>query len=297
MIVGVIAGYAFGKLMVWLLNHIKLDIEGLYPVLVLALIFFAFSLSDAIGGNGFLAVYIAGIIMGNSSFMHKKSLIRFYDGQAWLMQIIMFLTLGLLVFPSHLPPIMGKGLLISLFLIFVARPIAVFISLSFAKDLNVRKKLFISWVGLRGAAPIVFATYPLIAGIHYADTIFHLVFFISAMSVLLQGTTLPIMAKWLHVIVPEKIKRKFPLDLELKDNSKSELVELDVPQDSRAVGKQVLDLHLPTNAMIVLIHRDGKYISASGDTIIEPQDHLLVMADNKDAVDKIYNSFGIPLTH
>lgn len=297
MIVGVIAGYAFGKLMVWLLNHIKLDIDGLYPVLVLALIFFAFSLSDSVGGNGFLAVYIAGIIMGNSSFMHKKSLIRFYDGQAWLMQIIMFLTLGLLVFPSHLPPIMGKGVLISLFLIFVARPIAVFASLAFAKDLNIRKKLFISWVGLRGAAPIVFATYPLIAGIHYADTIFHLVFFISAMSVLLQGTTLPLMAKWLHVIVPEKVKRKFPLDLELKDNSKSELIELDVPEESRAVGRAVLELKLPRTAMIVLIHRGGRYITANGDTIIEPQDHLLVMADSKESVDNVYESFGIPIPH
>lgn len=299
MIVGVVAGYGFGKLMVWLLNHIKLDIDGLYPVLVLALIFFAFSLSDSIGGNGFLAVYIAGIIMGNSSFMHKKSLIRFYDGQAWLMQIIMFLTLGLLVFPSHLPPILGKGVIISLFLIFIARPIAVFASLSFAKDLNFRKKLFISWVGLRGAAPIVFATYPLIAGIHYADTIFHLVFFISAMSVLLQGTTLPLMAKWLHVIVPEKVKRKFPLDLELKDNSKSELIELDVPGGSRAIGKAVLDLHLPTNAMIVLIHRNGRYITASGDTKIEAQDHLLIMADNKESVDKVYISFDVtaPLMH
>jgi potassium/hydrogen antiporter len=295
--IGVVAGYAFGKLMVWLLNHIKLDIDGLYPVLVLALVFFAFSLADSIGGNGFLAVYIAGIIMGNSSFMHKKSLIKFYDGQAWLMQIIMFLTLGLLVFPSRLPPILGEGILISLFLIFIARPIAVFLSLSFAKDLNVRKKIFISWVGLRGAAPIVFATYPLIAGIHYADTIFHLVFFISASSVLLQGTTLPLMAKWLHVIVPEKIKRKFPLDLELKDNSKSELVELDVPEDSRAIGRQVLDLHLPSNVMIVLIHRHGKYITANGDTVIQRGDHLLVMADNKQSIDKVHHSFGVALTH
>lgn len=297
MIVGVIAGYAFGKLMVWLLNHIKLDIEGLYPVLVLALIFFAFSFSDAVGGNGFLAVYIATIILGNSSFMHKKSLIRFYDGQAWLMQIIMFLTLGLLVFPSHLPPILGKGVLISLFLIFIARPVAVMIALSFANDLNFRKKLFISWVGLRGAAPIVFATYPLIAGIHYADTIFHLVFFISAMSVLLQGTTLPLVAKWLHVIVPEKVKRKFPLDLELKDNSKSELIELDVPADSQAVGKAIVELSLPRNALIVLIHRDEKYITANGDTTIQPEDHLLVMADNQESIDRVYESFGLAVKH
>jgi cell volume regulation protein A len=191
---------------------------------------------------------------------------------------------------------LGEGILISLFLIFIARPVAVFISLSFAKDLNVRKKIFISWVGLRGAAPIVFATYPLIAGIHYADTIFHLVFFISASSVLLQGTTLPLMARWLHISVPEKVKRKFPLDLELKDNSKSELIELDVPENSRAVGKALFELRLPRTATIVLIHRNGKYITANGETVIEPQDHLLIMADNKEAVDRIHHSFSLTIT-
>ena len=297
MTVGVITGLAFGKLMVWLLNHIRLDIQGLYPVLVLALVFLAFSLSDALAGNGFLAVYTAGIIMGNSSFIHKKSVIRYYDGQAWLMQIIMFLTLGLLVFPSRLPPILGKGVLLSVFLILVARPLAVFVSLAFAKDLNARKKLFISWVGLRGAAPIVFATYPLIAGVAHADVIFHLVFFISGMSVLVQGTTLPLMARWLRVIVPEKVKRRFPLDLELKDHSKSELVELDVAGDSKAVGKQVVDLQLPGDSMIVLIHRRGKYITANGDTTIEPQDHLLVMAEKKASIDRICQSFGISVSH
>lgn len=292
MVVGTIAGYAFGKLMVWFLNYVKLDIEGLYPVLVLGLVFFAFSFSDAIGGNGFLTVYISAIILGNSSFVHKKSLIRFYDGQAWLMQIIMFLTLGLLVFPSRLLPIVNEGILISLFLIFIARPIAVFIALSSSKDLNIRKKFFISWVGLRGAAPIVFATYPLIAGISYADTIFHLVFFISVLSVLLQGTTLHLVAKWLHVSVPEKVRRKFPLDLELSDKSRSELIELDVPASSPAIGKPILQLHLPRTALIVLIHRDGKYLTASGETTILEGDHLLVMAESKASAARVHQSFG-----
>lgn len=292
---GVLSGYAFGKLMVWIVNKIKLDVEGLYPVLVLALVFFTFSFTDVIGGNGFLAIYIAAIIMGNSNFIHKKSLIRFYDGQAWLMQIIMFLSLGLLVFPNQLTPILGEGVLISLFLIFIARPVSVFLSLAFSNDLNIRKKLFISWVGLRGAAPIVFATYPLIAGIHYANTIFHLVFFISASSVLLQGTTIPIIARWLHVSVPEKLKRKFPLDLELKDNSKSELIELDVADDSIAVGKAIFQLQLPRASLIVMIHRDDKYIPPHGDTIIQPGDHLLIMADNKEGVKDIHRSFGLAM--
>lgn len=293
MLLGVGAGYVFGKLMVWILNRIQLNIEGLYPVLVLSLVFFAFSFTERVGGNGFMAVYISGIVLGNSNFIHKKSLMRFYDGQAWLMQIVMFLTLGLLVFPKQIVPIMGEGIMISAFLILVARPVAVFTSLAFAKDMNFRKKLLISWVGLRGAAPIVFATYPLLADIENAHTIFHLVFFISVSSVLLQGTTLPFVAKWLHVLVPRSIKRNFPLDIELKDDLKSELVEMDIPEDSPAAGKAVVDLNLPKNAFIVLIHRTDKYLTAGGDTVIEAGDHLLLMADSKETVSKIYQSFGV----
>jgi potassium/hydrogen antiporter len=291
MILGAVCGYAFGKLMTWIINRIRLDIDGLYPVLTLSLVFFTFSFTDFIGGNGFLAVYLAGLILGNSNFIHKKSLTKFYDGQAWLMQIIMFLTLGLLVFPSQILPIVDRGILISLLLIFVARPIAVFISLAFAKDMDFRKKLFISWVGLRGAVPIVFATYPLIAGVHHAPMIFNLVFFISVTSVLLQGTTLPIVAKWLHVSVPEKLKRKFPIDLELKEGSKSELVELNVPPGSAVIGKAVFELGIPKTASIVLVNREGKYLAANGDTIMHSGDHILIVADNKDTVDKLHRVF------
>ena len=217
---------------------------------------------------------------------------RFYDGQAWLMQIVMFLTLGLLVYPSQIVPVIGPGVLISLFLIFIARPIAVMISLAFFRDLNIRKKLFVSWVGLRGAVPIIFSTYPLIAGIPTANNIFNLVFFISASSILLQGTTLSTVGKWLHVSVPEKLKRKFPLDIELKENFNSELVELDIPDNSPSIGKAVMDLDLPKSALIVLIHRDGKYITANGATQIEPKDHLLIMADSKKTVNKVYQRFN-----
>jgi len=292
MILGGICGYALGKAMIWIVNHIKLDIDGLYPVLILALVFFTFSFTDFIGGNGFLAVYIAAIILGNSNFLHKKSMIRFYDGQAWLMQIVMFLTLGLLVFPSQIVPVIGPGVFISLFLIFIARPIAVMISLAFFRDLNIRKKLFISWVGLRGAVPIIFSTYPLIAGVPTANNIFNLVFFISASSILLQGTMLSVVGKWLHVSVPEKLKRKFPLDIELKENFNSELVELDIPDNSPSIGKAVMELDLPKSALIVLIHRDGKYITANGATQIEKKDHLLIMADSKKTVDKVYQRFN-----
>lgn len=291
MALGGTMGYISGRGMVWILNNIKLSVDGLYPVLSLAMMFFTFAFTDAINGNGFLAIYVSAIILGNSNFIHKKSLMKFYDGQAWLMQIVMFITLGLLVFPTRLAPIIGTGVLIALFLILIARPLAVFISLARAQDLNFRKKLFISWVGLRGAAPIVFATYPLLAGIHYADTIFNLVFFISASSVLLQGTTLPFVANWLHVSVPEKVKRRFPLDIELRNDPTSELVELDITKNSPAIGKQVFQLKMPPTALIVLIHRDGKYLTASGETTVRDGDHLLILADNKDTVERIHQAF------
>lgn len=293
MIIGAVAGYVLGKLMVWTVNKIHLNADGLYPVLVLALVFFTFSFTDFIGGNGFLAVYAAALITGNSRVIHRKSLIKFYDGQAWLLQIVMFLTLGLLVFPSQIPPILGQGVLISIFLIFVARPVAVFAALAFAKDLNFRKKLFISWVGLRGAVPIIFATYPMLAGISNSNTIFNLVFFISVSSVLIQGTTLPIVARWLHVRVPEKVKRKFPLDFELKEDEKSELIEIDITAKSPSVGKAVVDLNLPATALIVLIHRKGKYVTATGETIVQAGDHLLLMVDSKTTVERIHSIFAV----
>jgi potassium/hydrogen antiporter len=292
MTIGAIAGYTLGKLMVFVINRIKLDTEGLYPVLVMAMIFFTFSFTDVVGGNGFLSVYLAALVLGNSNFIHKKSLIRFYDGQAWLMQIVMFLTLGLLVYPSRIVPIIGIGLLISAVLIFLARPIAVFLSLSFFK-VKTREKLFISWVGLRGAVPIVFATYPLIAGLEKADMIFNLVFFISVTSVLIQGTTLPLVAKWLKVVVPKNVKRKTILDLELSDTIKSELVELLLPGNSKAIGKQIVNLEFPKTAMIILLSRNGKYIQPSGSTVLEEGDKLLVLANNKEVVEEVREDLGI----
>lgn len=292
MVLGTLCGYAFGRIMTFVLNKINLDIDGLYPVLTLSLVFFTFSFTDFVGGNGFLAIYISAVVLGNSSFIHKKSLIRFYDGQAWLMQIIMFLTLGLLVFPSQMIPTMGQGVLLSLFLIFAARPIATFLSLAFSSDLNIRKKLFISWVGLRGAAPIVFATYPLLAGIPYANTIFNLVFFISVSSVLIQGTTLPYAARLLHLTVPEKVKRKFPIDLELSDDHGTELFEVNVPSDSPAVGKPIVQLGLPGSALIVLIHRDGRYLTPKGETPVQDNDHLLIVVDKPGAIDEVNRVLG-----
>ncbi len=198
MILGGLVGYLMGLVMQKTINWIKLEFDGLYSVLLITLMLFTFSFTDSIGGNGFLAIYISACVLGNREFIHKKSLLKHFDGQAWLMQAIMFITLGLLVFPQQLIPYIGVGFLISIILILVARPISVYISLFIFKVSN-RKKLFVSWVGLRGAVPIVLATYPLTAGVANADVIFNIVFFISITSILLQGTTLPVIAKWLRL--------------------------------------------------------------------------------------------------
>lgn len=289
---GTVLGLGMGKLSVLIINRIRLDFEGLYPVLVIALMVFTFSFTDSIGGNGFLAIYLAALYIGNHDIIHKKSIMRFFDGFAWLMQIVLFLTLGLLVFPTQIVPVIGIGLLISLFMIFVARPISVYACLSFFKLKN-REKLFISWVGLRGAVPIVFATYPLIAGVEKANMIFNIVFFISVTSVLLQGTTLPLMAKWLGVSVPEKAKRRTPLDIELSDNVKTELTEILIPADTAVVGKPIVELGFPKTAIIAMIKRDGKYITPNGSTVLQSQDRLLVLAEDEESMDAVYGSLEI----
>jgi cell volume regulation protein A len=278
--------------MLLVINKIRLETEGLYPVLIMAMIFFTFSSAHLIGGNGFLAVYLSAMVLGSNNFLHKKSIVKFYDGQAWLMQIVMFLTLGMLVFPSRLAPVAGMGLLISAVLIFLARPIAVFVSLAFF-NMRTRDKLFVSWVGLRGAVPIVFATYPLIAGLAKADMIFNLVFFISVSSVLLQGTLLHKVADWLKVTVPQKVKRFTALDHELYDTVKSELVEIILAGNNKVVGKAIVQLRLPASSMIVLIVREGKYIQPNGATVLEEGDKLLVLAGNKDTLDEVYNILDV----
>jgi cell volume regulation protein A len=281
MIIGGLAGFGFGKLSKFIINRIKLDFEGLYPVLAIALMFITFSATDFVGGNGFLAIYICAVYLGNQELIHKKTILKMFDGLAWLMQIVLFLTLGLLVFPSQVMPYMGIGLLISLFLIMVARPVGVFLSLVFFK-MKMRRRLYISWVGLRGAVPIVFATYPLLAGIDKANMIFNVVFFISVTSVLIQGTTLSIVAKWLHVAIPEKAKPKSEVDKLILDLPKSTLQEIEILPGYFAVNKRIVDLNFPHSAFIAMIKRDGVYIRPGGSTEIEAQDVLMVLADREE---------------
>ncbi len=292
MALGAVAGFLFGKLSKWIINRIKLDFEGLYPVLVIALMFITFSTTDAIGGNGFLAIYICSVYLGNQNIIHKKTILRMFDGLAWLMQIVLFLTLGLLVFPTQIVPFIGVGLLISLFLIFVARPLAVFISLLPFK-MRTKRRLYISWVGLRGAVPIVFATYPLLAGIEQANTIFNIVFFISVSSVIIQGTSLSRVAKWLDVGLPEEEKKLNPTDLLLSEHPRTVMEEIPIREGCPAIGQQIVDLHFPSNAIIAMIQRDNNYLIPKGSTYIEPNDRLIVLTDDRKNIEEVFASLEL----
>jgi len=287
MIFGGVAGFGFGILSKYIINKIKLDFEGLYPVLVIALMFITFSATDFLGGNGFLAIYICAVYLGNQDLIHKKTILKMFDGLAWLMQIVLFLTLGLLVFPSQIIPYMGIGLLISLFLIVIARPVGVFLSLLFFK-MKLRRRFYISWVGLRGAVPIVFSTYPLLAGIEKANMIFNIVFFISVTSVLIQGTTLSIVAKWLNVALPEEAKKLTPTDLLMAENPKAEMREMHITEDCFVVNKKIVELGFPKNAIIAMIKRDESYIIPHGSTKIEANDTLIVLADRPSVFDEVH---------
>lgn len=207
MTIGTLVGIASGRVMRWAINAAALEFDGLYPVFTTALVVLTYGVADLLRGSGFLAVYVSGIVLGNSTYVHKRSLITFHDGIAWLMQIAMFLTMGLIALPSELATVAGSGIALAAFLVFIARPLSVLACLTPFRC-PLREQLMVSWAGLRGAVPIVLSTYPLIAGIAGARTMFNLVFFVVFVSVLLQGATIPLVAQRLGVAAPlAKIRR------------------------------------------------------------------------------------------
>jgi len=279
MLAGAAAGYLLGKGAVFLINRLRLDYEGLYSVFTLTSVPLIYSAASLVKANGFLAVYIAGIVMGNSAFVQKKSLLRFHDGLAWLMQIAMFLALGLQVFPSHLVPVVATGILVAAFLMVLARPASVMIGLSFSR-LTLREKGLVSWVGLRGAVPIVLATFPLVAGIEKAEMIFNLVFFIVLTSALLQGSSIPLVARWLKLEAPAPAGPSLPTSPEDAALVPVRMREVPVPHDSPCAGRQVVGISLPTGVLIVYIKRDGSYLVPHGNTVLEEGDVLHLLADD-----------------
>jgi potassium/hydrogen antiporter len=279
--VGALIGYLMARFVVFFIKRLKLYYEGLYPVIMISLVLLTYVTAVFLKGNGILAVYLTGLMLGRAEFPNKKMIVKFHDGLAWLMQIAMFVTLGLLVFPSHIVPLIGAGLLLTILLMVVARPISVLLCLLPFK-MNGRKKAMIAWVGLRGSVPIILATFPFMAGISQADTIFNIVFFIVISSVLIQGTSIPAISKMLKVDAPWTDKTRYPIEFEKTEGIDAELNDIIVPYNSGAVGKMIRDLNVPEKCLIMLISRNDKFVIPAGPTVIEGGDVLLVLANTED---------------
>lgn len=289
--IGAVAGFLLGKMSVFIINRINIDNESLYPILLMAVAYFTFTATTLIMGNGYLAVYIAGLVVGNAKIVHKKSIGTFFEGFTWLWQIVMFLTLGLLVNPHELLPIAPIGLLIGVFMIIVARPASVFLCLLPTKKFTTKGKLYISWVGLRGAVPIIFATYPLIAQVEHAGLIFNIVFFITILSLLIQGTTVTTAAKWLDVV--DEPERKDQFGIELPEEIKSAMSEIEISKEVLSHGNRLMELTLPDHTLAVMVKRRGRYFIPKGNTELEENDILLMISDNDEALLQAYDSLGI----
>jgi cell volume regulation protein A len=294
LVVGSLLGYFLGKLSVGIINRIRMDNASLYPVLLLITGIFIFSITYYLKGNGYLAVYIAGLVIGNSKFAHKRTSMSFMDGFAWMSQILLFLTLGLLVNPSELIPVLMPGIIIALFMIFVARPITVYLCLIPFRRISFRDKTYISWVGLRGAVPIIFAILPLAADVPGARTVFNVVFVITIVSLLFQGTSLPIVASWLGLAEkPSNYKSLEDFDVEFSEEIKSAMTEICITEETLKHGKNLLEMPLPDNTLAVMVKRGERFFVPTGQTALQDGDRLLVISDDEEALKETYKNIGI----
>lgn len=280
-ILQIVLGIVFGIVLAFgtsfILRRVHIEIDGLYPVLVVAVTVLGYSLSEFLGGNGYLCVYIIGIILGNSKIYHKKSLVHFFDGISWLMQIVLFFVLGLLAFPSQLPKVIVPGILISIFMIVIARPVATFAILSWFK-VPLKQQLLVSWVGLRGAASIVFAIYAVTSQSVVMNDIFHIVFMVALLSVSLQGSLIPFVAKKLNLV--EKDVSVFKTFNDYQDDASSKLIEVDVDEDNPWANLSLIEADIPEEILVVMIKRQEEVVVPKGSTVILPHDVLVLSGNN-----------------
>lgn len=292
-VLGGALGYALGRLAVWCLNRVNLPSGSLYSILLLAMACFIFAVTTYVGGNGYLAVYLSGLVVGNSKIINKKSMMRFFDGFQWLCQLIMFLSLGLLVNAEDLWYSAPMALLIAVFLMLVGRPLAVLLTLiPFHKQFNFRSQVYISAIGLRGAVPIIFATYPWVAGLEHAQLIFNIVFFITLLSLTVQGSIVSWLAKLLH-LVDEQQKKGVFADVDLPQNIKSTISEMVVNQSMIERSNLLKDLALPDHTLAILVQREGAFFIPRGNSELFIGDHVLMISDNEDALVQAYEELGI----
>lgn len=277
---GGIIGFALGKFAVWIINRINLSNTSLYSILLLSIVFFTFTVTDLLRGNGYLAVYIAGVVVGNARLVARKEINTFMNGLTWLFQIVMFLALGLLVNPIEMFDVAAVALLIGIFMILIARPASVFLCLIPFRKLSTRARLFISWVGLRGAVPIIFATYPVLAEIEGSGQLFNIVFFITLLSLIVQGMTIAKMARLLHLDLPiEKEGNEF--GVELPEEIDTSLRDITLTPDILARGNRLANMHLPQGTLVMLVKRKEEFLIPNGQMELLPGDKLLIISENK----------------
>lgn len=287
LLLGGFGGLAIGWISTRIINRLNSDNEFLYPVMMIACTFFAFSLTELIGGNAYLAVYVAGLVVGNTRIAMKHTITTFFGGFTWLVQILMFLSLGLLVNPHEVinSQIIVPGLLLGVFMILAARPLAVFICLLPFRKISLKAKIFISWVGLRGAVPIIFAAFVLtnLPG-DESRFMFNMVFFITIISLLVQGTTISRMAQWLgldDVIVEDEIKIHFP------DEITAATREIEVTGALLDNGSLLKDISLPLNTLVIMVKRGNKYLVPTGSTELHLGDRLFIVAESQNSIDSL----------
>ncbi|UYZ12318.1 MULTISPECIES: potassium/proton antiporter [Brevibacillus] len=275
---GLVMGMLLGKASVWVINQINLDSSGLYPVLSLALAIFTYGSTALLHGSGLLAVYVMALVVGNSDLTYRHSIFRFNEGFAWMMQILMFILLGLLVFPDQLLDVTWQGLVLSALLMFVARPVGVFVSTWFTR-FSFREKMFIAWAGLRGAVPIVLATYPLLAGLDKGQLFFNVVFFVVLTSALIQGGTISPLANRWGLSTGQKTVVPHSLELVSIGKTNSEMMEIELKADTAAAGREIQSLSLPDNTLITAVIRDDRLITPHGSTRLQAGDILYVLCE------------------
>ena len=280
-VVGFLIGLGVGFGAKWILERVKLPSNALYSVMILSIGFFANGIASLLFGNGLLALYIAAIVIGNrADIPMKRDVLKFFDGMTWLMQLLMFLMLGLLARPSQFSSIAWPALMIGLFMMFVARPLSVFLCLAPFKGLSFKAKAFASWVGLKGAGPILFALCPVVAGLDGATEIFNIVFFISLLSLILQGMTLSSSSRWLGLSYEadpevETFGMEIPEEMGmLRDHT--------VTEDDLQNGETLRDLHLPHGIRVVMVRRDGRFIVPHGSLALHVGDELVIIMGDSD---------------
>ena len=288
--IGAIAGVIFGKAFVWIINRLQIENASLYPIVVLTTCIFMFGATYQIGGNSYLAVYIGGVVVGNESFVHKRSSVNFFDGLAWLSQLLVFLTLGLLVNPHELVPLIIPGIIISILMIFVTRPVGVFLCLLPFRKISNDSRLFVSWVGLRGAVPIIFAILALAADVPHARFIFNVVFVCTLVSLIVQGTSLAWMAKKLNLLdkSPDERGKVKDFDDEFSEGMKSMLAELTITDEVLEHGSNIMDLKLPDSCTAVLHKHGEEYLVPDATRELAKGDKVLFITnDREDLMNKL----------